>query len=50
VKPSQRIIFGKFQAAKGVGNQQVLIKPFVGVNLKIVVEKSQHTATPINIS
>ena len=50
VKPSQRLIFSKLQAAKRVGIQQVLIKPFVGINLKILVEKSQHTANPSNIS
>jgi hypothetical protein len=49
VKPSQRLIFSKFQAAKRVGIQQVLIKPFVGINLKILLEKSQHTANPYKI-
>ena len=49
VKPSQRLIFSKFQAAERVGIQQVLIKPFVGINPKILVEKSQHTANPIDV-
>ena len=49
MKPSQRLIFSKFQAAERVGIQQVLIKPFVGINPKILVEKSQHTANPIDV-
>lgn len=49
VKPSQRLIFGKFQAAKWASIQQVLIKPFVGINLEVHVENSQHTANPRNI-